>query len=82
MERDRSLILEQLASINAEINHLNTVGLSENHLVRDMQLDVDRLLMERDDLQAKYEILNRDYDTTANEIGTEFNHTANRNCSH
>jgi hypothetical protein len=47
-----------------------------------MQLDVDRLLMERDDLQAKYEILNRDYDTTANEIGTEFNHTANRNCSH
>lgn len=50
MERDRSLIMEQLASINAEINHLNNTGLTENHLVRDMQLDVDRLLMERDDL--------------------------------
>jgi hypothetical protein len=50
MERDRTLIMEQLANINAEINHLNNTGLTENHLVRDMQLDVDRLLMERDDL--------------------------------
>jgi hypothetical protein len=47
-----------------------------------MQLNVDRLLMERDDLQAKYEILNRDYDTTAHEITAEFSHTRGRNASH
>lgn len=82
LERDRAAATEQLARVTLELDDLSRHEHTENHAIRDLQLSVDRLAMERDDLQARLEHMSREYDTTVFDVTRDRDHLIGRSIGH
>ena len=71
LETECHYVKEHIQKITAELTGLERKHLDENRHKHDVQLLIDRLIVERNDLQGKLEQLQRTYDNCVMEVSRE-----------